>query len=171
MDVEMPKMDGLKTVKYIKIHYPAIKVIMLSNRIEAWIIQKALKSGASGYVTKYSESHEVIDAITKVSRGETYFCKNSFDVMMKQISGKVPTVTNNMAQDYKNLTSREREVLKLIGELKTTKDMADSLSISARTVETHRRNILRKLGYKNSLELIKEVAGKDIKDIVKEPNI
>ena len=133
---------------------------MLSNRTESWIIQKALKYGALGYVTKYAESEEVIESITKVLSGETYLCKTSFNSLMKQISCQTPNGGDNN-QDIQNLTDREKDILKLIAEIKTTKEIAEELSISTRTVETHRRNILHKLGLKNSLALVKGTVGKD----------
>ena len=164
MDVEMPVLDGIQTLSYIKSKYPKIKVIMLSNRTESWIIHKALQLGALGYVTKYAESDEVIEAISHVVKGDTYLCKTSFNSLMKQISSQTTNDINSSLYSV-YLTDREKDILKLISEIKTTKEIAEELSISTRTVETHRRNILHKLGLKNSLALVKEAVSKDDKSI------
>jgi len=153
LDIDMPNLDGLQAISKICEAYPKVKIIMLSNHCEAWIIQKAIKSGALGYVTKYAEGSEVVEAITKVQGGQNYFCKTSFKNLMNKIANKEPEHSSD--GHYTNLTARERDVLKLIVKELTTRQISDELSISIRTVETHRKNLLHKLGAKNTVGLIK----------------
>lgn len=153
MDIDMPNLDGIAALAKIVEKFPKMKIIMLSNHSEAWIIQKTLKSGASGYLTKFAESQEVIEAITKVFKGGNYFCKMSFKNLMDRISNKEPEVRTDT--HFENLTGREKEVLKLIAKELTTREISEQLCISVRTVETHRKNILHKLGAKNTVGLIK----------------
>jgi DNA-binding NarL/FixJ family response regulator len=153
LDIDMPNLDGMQALVRIAKKYPSIKIIMLSNHSEAWIIQKSLKSGAAGYLTKFAESNEVVEAIVKVYQGGNYFCKLSFKNLMNKIANK----DNHSPTDvhYDSLTDREREVLQLIVKEMTTREISAKLNISIRTVETHRKNILKKLGAKNTVGLIK----------------
>ncbi|MDP2362233.1 MAG: response regulator transcription factor, partial [Ignavibacteria bacterium] len=153
MDIDMPSLDGIKTTSLIRSQFRKIKILILSNHIEAHLIQRALKSGANGYLSKFSEANEVVEAIQTVFKGETYYCKASMKAIMEQIT--VSDKTKNFRSAYLELTSREKEVLSLIANEFSTKDISDKLVISIRTVETHRRNIMRKLCVKNTAGMMK----------------
>lgn len=154
LDIDMPNQDGMQTLGEIVKKYANTKIIMLSNHSEAWVIQKSLKTGASGYLTKFAESTEVIEAITKVYQGQNYFCKMSFKNLMNKLTNK-ESDTKTTESQFERLTQREMEILKLIAKELTTKEISEILHISSRTVETHRKNILHKLGAKNTVGLIK----------------
>lgn len=153
LDINMPKIDGMEATKRIVKEYPNLRIIILSSHTEAWVIQKALKSGASGYLTKFVESAEVTEAIKTVSKGESYFCKTSLDAIMKNLVNQDNQASPS--EQYKALTNREKQILQLISKEFKTSEIAEQLSISFRTVETHRKNILHKLGAKNTVGLIK----------------
>lgn len=153
LDINMPKMDGLQTMKRLVERHPNLKIIILSSHNEAWLIQKTLKSGASGYLTKSAEDQEVLEAIMTVHKGGSYCSKDSLQSIVDNITNKKPEI--DQSDLYKSLTKREKEVLQLITKEYNSNEIGDRLNISSRTVETHRKNILQKLGVKNTVGLMK----------------
>lgn len=162
LDIDMPNLDGISTLKEAIKQFPDIKIIMLSNHTEGWIIKKVIESGATGYVTKFSLQDDIVMAIDKVFQGEKYFCQRSFQSLMEGLSNKHNGASKAQDPKYVNLTAREKEVLKLIAKEMTTKQIAEELHISIRTVETHRKNILHKLGAQNTVGLIMAAMDADI---------
>jgi DNA-binding NarL/FixJ family response regulator len=182
LDIDMPKIDGMQILRDIRTKDDNMKVIMLTNHTEGWIVKKAMQIGANGYLTKFAEAEEVKDAINTVLTGESYFCKLSFQNLMKKItqpvnkydqktSGKESkeNVNDNGVVDrsqfhanFQHLTIREKQVLKMIVQENTTREISEKLYISSRTVETHRKNVLQKLGVKNTVSLIKVVMDADL---------
>ncbi len=160
LDIDMPIMDGMQTLGKIVKNKKDTRIIMLSNHTEAWLVQKALKIGASGYISKYADSNEVVEAIVTVHNGGNYFCKTSFKNLMDRIANKKTESSHD--HSYHELTKREMEVLKLIAKEFNSKEISDQLCISPRTVETHRKNILQKLGAKNTVGLIKAAMGANL---------
>jgi DNA-binding NarL/FixJ family response regulator len=182
LDIDMPIIDGMQILRDIRANNDVMKVIMLTNHSEGWIVKKAMQIGANGYLTKFAEADEVRDAINTVLTGETYFCKLSFQNLMKKItqpSAKFDKKTSGVESDdeefdngivdrsqfhsnFQHLTIREKQVLKMIIEEQTSREISEKLYISSRTVETHRKNILKKLGVKNTVSLIKVVLESDL---------
>jgi DNA-binding NarL/FixJ family response regulator len=168
LDIDMPILDGIQTLKEIREKDKNVKIIMLSNHTEAWLIRKSIKKGANGYVTKFADIDELIVGIRKVLQGEKFLCSTSInhiglgtdlnDFLEGKIeinrSGNLDNST--FGAKYQALTAREREILNLVIQENSTKDIAAILYISERTVETHRKNILKKFGLKNSTALVKE---------------
>jgi DNA-binding NarL/FixJ family response regulator len=152
MDITMGDANGIDTSKLVKNEYPDIKILVLSMHSESGYIVKMLEAGASGYLLKDAGKEEMIRAIRTVAEGNTYYSK-------KVSSAIVEHLTNpNKAQKEKAgipLTKREIEVLQLIAEEYSNPEIADKLFISIRTVDTHRRNLLEKLGAKNTAGLVK----------------
>ena len=160
LDINMPKLDGMQAMKEIVHDYPKIKIIILSSHNEAWLIQKVLKQGASGYITKSADDEEVLEAIFKVFKGENYCSKESLNSIINSITHQhEEEEPNNL---YNQLTVREKEILKLISDELTSGEIADKLNISPRTVETHRKKLLQKLGVKNTVGLIKVAMQADL---------
>ena len=149
LDINMPVMDGITLTKKIKKLYPEIKILMLSMYEEKYIINKALKAGADGYISKNSGKKEIITAIGSAIKGERFVS----DTQSKFIQSSI----KNNDRQLKNitLTSREQEILKLISEEVGNSEIALTLDISKRTVETHKKNMILKLGVTNTVGLIK----------------
>jgi DNA-binding NarL/FixJ family response regulator len=148
-DVKMPIMNGLEAIDQLSKNFPAMKFIVLTMHEEREYVVNALKIGASGYLLKTVDGPELEKAILTIFHGGKYFS---------------PIVTNILAETVKKpetnetgeITPREKEVLDLVGQGKSTKQIADQLNISIRTVESHRINMLKKMKVNNTAELIKK---------------
>jgi len=160
MDVNMPVMSGVETTRRIRDKYPDIKVLALTMFDDTLHISEMIKAGAAGYLLKNAGKEELLDAIMKVSRGEKYV---SNDVSVKIIermfsndqSAETQGGSNNNNSRKPELTKREMEIIKLIAQEMTNAEIAAKLNNSPMTIITHRKNLLRKLGVKNTAGLIK----------------
>lgn len=137
MDINMPDMNGIDAIELFKDQLPATKLLMLSMHDSREYISTSTMYGASGYVLKDVSTSEIVTAIEKVAAGGTYFSTGVSQVLMGEQND---TAANSL------LTTREQAVLLLVAEGKSNKDVAAKLDISIRTVETHRKNIKKKLG-------------------------
>jgi DNA-binding NarL/FixJ family response regulator len=161
MDINMPVLSGLETTKKVKQLYPSVKVLALTMFDDTLHISEMMKAGASGYLLKNAGKEELIDAIIKVCRGEKYV---SNDVSVKLIE-RMFTNEQDLKSDQPNninpnvrkaeLTKRELEIIKLIAQEMTNNEIAAHLNNSPMTIITHRKNLLRKIGVKNTAGLIK----------------
>ncbi len=151
LDVEMPEMNGIEVCQLVSKRLPTIKVIALTMLIQASIIRAMTKAGASGFIIKNTSSEELVFAISEVYKGENYYSKEVTRSLEKGI-----TLAGTSAQ-VPRLSRREKEITKLIMDSMNTREIAKELGISIGTVETHRKNILRKLGVKNSVGLVRMV--------------
>ena len=144
MDVDMPQMDGLAVTQALRKEFPQIKVLMLSMYRDTDYILRILQSGALGYVLKDAPAEELVNAVESIHRGESYFSADVARVALNQfVRG------TNEGPSAMNLTNREREVLILIAEGLSNKEIACKLNVGVRTVETHRERIMRKLNIRN----------------------
>ena len=148
-DINMPVMDGITLVKKITKLYPKTKTMMLSMYEERHIINKAIKAGANGYMSKNAGKKDILNAIESCIKGEKVTFKRQSAFTQKSIQN-----TNKSIKEI-SLTNRERQILKLITQEATNTDISLSLNISKRTVEAHKKNIFLKLGVKNTIGLIK----------------
>jgi len=142
MDINLPDMNGIDATEQLKKKWPAIHVVAISNLNEASVARRMLQSGASGYLLKNVSSAELIQAIVDVQAGKEVVSKE-MQHALAETKEEIPFVT-----------AREREVLGLLAEGKTTPEIANQLFISKLTVETHRRNLLQKFKVANSASLI-----------------
>lgn len=148
LDINMPVLNGLEAARHIKQTFPAVKLVVLSTYNEDHIVEKAKASGVNGYLLKNCSKEELLQTIGLVMNGQTSFPYR-------------PPKENNLfdKNDYflrrYNLTRREVELLQLVKEGLTNQQMADRLFLSVYTIETHRKNILQKLGLKSSVALMK----------------
>jgi DNA-binding NarL/FixJ family response regulator len=155
LDISMPKKDGLEVIKeFNKKGFPC-KVIILSSYDDLKIIKEVMNLGASGYLTKQCAGENIVEAIQTVANGEEYFCK----VVREKIFN---TATQNNAQLIQKkisntslLTEREIEITTLIALEYSGKEISEKLFISTNTVETHRKNIIKKLKAKNTISIVK----------------
>jgi len=154
MDVLMGGMTGIEATRWIKSDDPTIKVVMLSMEISREYVSAGIQSGVDGYLPKDIDKDTLVEAIRTVSKGGRFFN----DAIMKLVfedfysREKLKTPTAKLPND---LTKREFEVLGLVATGRTNKEVAEGLFISVKTVETHKTNILQKLGLKNTAELVK----------------
>ncbi len=152
MDITLKDGEGPAATKWLKEKKPSSKVLIFSMHQEKKYIKKVLKSGASGYLLKDAGTKEMMQAIRTIYSGETFYSQTIMQSIVKQLMDDKPTKKNITGQ---NLTKRELEILKLIAEEKSNKEIAETLFISNRTVDAHRRNILEKLQVKNTAGLVK----------------
>ncbi|MBT4881238.1 response regulator transcription factor [Flavobacteriales bacterium] len=148
-DINMPIMDGITLTKKIKKLYPDIKIMMLSMYEEKYIINKALKGGADGYISKNSGKEEILNAIEDCMKGKKYISNTQSKFIQSNIK------SNDKELRDITLTNREKQILKLITEEVSNSDIALKLDISKRTVETHKKNLILKLGVTSTVGLIK----------------
>lgn len=152
MDYNMPLMDGLECTRLIRERFPEVKILVLSMHSTPGHIQKILKAGAHGYLLKNTGKEELLKAMVKVKEGGTYYSAEVTETIMQGLQRKEAQASN---YQIAKLTERERDVLILIAEEKTTLEIAEDLHISKHTVETHRKNLISKLQVRNVSGLVK----------------
>jgi two-component system response regulator NreC len=153
MDIDMPVMNGIEATKQILKDFQSVKVVILSMHKEGGLIKNLIAIGAHGFLLKNSDQAELIDAIRKVASGDRYF---SPDVTMSLLSKTSVDSSSFKGIDLlSQLTERETEILKLIAEGYSNKEIGEKLFISHRTVDTHRTNLMKKLDVTNIAGLIK----------------
>ncbi len=156
MDIKMPELSGIEATVRVKAHYPGVRVLALSMHDEERYIVNMLKAGATGYVLKNTGKEELVEAIETIHSGDSYFTPAVSQKLLNQFMHQAGSRTSEKAaQPLSALSAREVEVLKLISQEMTNQEIADNLCISKRTVDTHRKNLLVKLGAKNTVGLIK----------------
>ncbi|MFL5832127.1 MAG: response regulator [Solirubrobacteraceae bacterium] len=149
LDVGMPRMTGLQAAREIRSHLPDTRVLMLSMHDDEHYLYEALTAGASGYVLKREADQDLVGAIRAVGRGEAFLTNAAERTIIRQWmadGGQGPVIP---------LTPREEEVVKLIAEAYTNAQIALTLHVSEKTVESHRANVLRKLGMRDRVELVR----------------
>jgi DNA-binding NarL/FixJ family response regulator len=147
VDMNMPGMSGLEAMEKLHATFPEIKFVVLTMHEEREYVQKALKAGAAGYLLKNIDREELVSAIRAVFNGGKYFSPEITSILADTVARPAST---------EEITPREKEVLELVATGHSTKQIADKLGISIRTVETHRINMLKKLEVNNSAELIRK---------------
>lgn len=152
MDINMPVLNGLETAKILKKNHPELKVIMLSMLNDSSIIKHLIEQGARAYMMKNAGQDEIVSTILKVSEGERCFDN---DLLMEILELKKARNRKKETSLFPKLSRREKEILSLIVDEYTTSEIAKELFISFGTVETHRRNMLNKLGLKNTAGLVR----------------
>ena len=163
MDISMPVMDGIECTENITRDYPEVKVLALSMMNDGQFIKKMLNAGASGYILKNSGEEEIKKALRAVNNGETYFSAEVNEtVMQNMLKGGVKR-NHKLVVDLP-LTSREKEVLRLILKEYSNQEIAEELFISPRTVDAHKRNLLEKTGSKNTAGLVLYAIEKNLFD-------
>ena len=152
MDIGMPILNGIEATKRINAEYPRTAVIILSVHSDEGYVLRALKAGARGYLLKDSAESDLIQAVRVVAAGKAFFSPAVSKILADDYVRQVQQ--QGVADRYDLLTTRERELLQLIAELKPTKEIAELLRISPHTVDTHRGNLMQKLDIHSIPELI-----------------
>jgi two-component system, NarL family, response regulator NreC len=152
LDLAMPNLSGIEAAQQMLAHRPSIAVVILSMHSDEGYVLRALKAGAKGYLLKDSAEGDLIDAIKAVSQGKTFFSPEISRMLVEDYVREIRA--RGVEDSYELLTAREREILQLIAEGRSNKDVAARLNLSLYTVETHRRNLQDKLNLHSLAELI-----------------
>ena len=153
MDIKLKQESGIEITEKLRILYPQIQVVALSMYDEPNIIMKMISSGAKGYLLKNTTKEEVKQAILNVMQGQDYYSKEAATTVMQKIAKKPIHGLSNL--DFKGFSLREVQIIKLLCDGKSNKEIAHVLSLSTRTVETHRLRIMKKMNVDTLAELIK----------------
>jgi DNA-binding NarL/FixJ family response regulator len=152
-DFNMPYLNGIELTVQVREAYPAMKILMLTVKDELGAIQDAYRAGISGYVMKKANRMELETALRTVASGQKYFSESVMRELMMGSSKREES--GDHTDEFVQLTKREMEIVRLIAQELSTSEIADQLFISPGTVETHRHNIMKKLGAKNVIGIIK----------------
>jgi DNA-binding NarL/FixJ family response regulator len=152
MDIAMPNLNGIEATRQMVAKCPEIKVMALSSHSDRAMIASMLKAGASGYMLKESAFTELTKGIDAMQSNQTYLCSKVSNVVL---SDYVNMLTDPKRSSGEVLTAREREVLQLVAEGATTKEIAAKLEVSVKTIDSHREHIMDKLAIRNVAELTK----------------
>lgn len=152
LDLMIPRLHGLEVTRQVRQEYRSTKVIILSMHADEPYVVEALRNGASGYVLKDSTAADLVKAVREVATGKRYL---SASLAERAITGYLKKPGEIGQDPYETLTNRERLVFQLAAEGQSSKEVADKLFISPRTAETHRANLMRKLGLKSQTELVR----------------
>jgi DNA-binding NarL/FixJ family response regulator len=148
LDISMPRMTGLQATRELSHRRPELRLLILSMHENEQFLFEALKAGASGYVLKSGADDDIVDACRAAMRGESFLYPSAVNTLVRDFLER-----GGKEGDYDPLTPRELEVLKLIAEGKTSKEIADLLVLSIKTVERHRADILHRLGMRDRVDL------------------
>jgi len=154
MDLSMPKIGGIQATQQLKEKYPDISVLILTVHDDDSLLHEAIRSGASGYILKRAVETELTNAIRSVSRGDLYI----HPAMTRALLNNSPISTDVKRSDAATLTHREVDVLRLIAQGCSNRQIATQLTISVRTVESHRANLMAKLNLHSRVELVRYAA-------------
>ena len=164
MDVAMPRLNGIEATLRIRRQWPACRVLVLTQHGRREYVQQLLQAGASGYVMKKSGGAEVVTAIRAVRDGHVYLGLDVADLVVEDYVERLrrPDVSGGCGGEL--LTDREREVLTLVAEGRSTREIASALTVTIKTVDAHRAAIRRKLGLHTQAELVKYAIRKGLTD-------
>ena len=151
LDLSMPDLDGIAVTRQLKPQYPDLRILILTVHEDEAMLREAIKAGASGYIVKRAAEAELIAAIETIRRGDPYVDP----ALLRVLLGESTKPRTEQAASPDPLTPRETDVLKLIVQGYTNRQVGEELSISVRTVEGHRANLLEKLGLRTRVELVR----------------
>jgi len=165
VDISLPDINGVQVATEMRSYLPDTKIMIVSMHSKIDYIAEAFQAGATGYVAKDSASDRLIQGIESVLKGE-YFLDSSVSHQVVEKLMKFPVKDAKITDaDYGSLTPREQEVMRLLAEGSTPKEIADKLCISPKTVENHRANIMKKLGIHSTMELVRYAARLGLIDV------
>jgi len=156
LDVALTNRSGFELAKELLMDDPQAKILFLTMQLNENLLSQAIRAGAMGYVMKNVDRAELLDGVKQISRGKAYFSQSALRIMADYYiqTHRSPIHHQQVLTDF-GLTGREREILSMIAESHTSQKIGEKLFISQRTVETHRSNIMQKLGIKNSAGLVR----------------
>jgi DNA-binding NarL/FixJ family response regulator len=151
-DIDEKHAEGIDLVRYVRAHHPMLPILVLSTQDETIYAERMLALGANGYINKQASSAELLASLRCVLDGHIYLSDTIRDHMIQKFAG---TPSSALANPVDRLSTRELQVLSLLGEGRSTREAAHSLHVSIKTVESHRQRIKRKLNLKNSVQLLR----------------
>ena len=152
LDLYMPEMNGLEAARQIRHELPRTEVLVFTMHESEQIIREVLAAGARGYVLKSDAGRQLISAVEALSHHKPFFTAKVSETLLDAYLNS--TLTPDEGSVYSALTAREREIVQMLAEGKSNKEIGERLSISVKTVETHRANVMRKLGINSIVELV-----------------
>jgi len=152
IDLSLKSGDGINLIKRIKSRYPSVRMLVWSMHSEGLFAERALRAGASGYITKEHATDRIVDALREVLRGRIYVSPAMNDKLLQRVAGPAAAPRG---RDVDSLSDRELEVLRAIGRGQTTQEIAARLFLSAKTVATYRDRVRRKLGVESGQHLVR----------------
>jgi DNA-binding NarL/FixJ family response regulator len=162
LDIGMPNLNGLAATRQLTQHDPNLKIIVLTITDSDHVIREALDAGARGFVLKSDAVRDLVSAIEALQRGQMFFTPRVNEMVLAGFLEKGTAVPRSVLPKFPNLTPREREVIQLLAEGKSSKEVATLLNLSTKTAETHRSNIMRKLGFHSIRDLVLYAVKNDI---------
>ena len=153
LDIGMPKLDGIDVLRSFQKNGNLPNTIILTSYNDVKLIKEVLKMGAKGFITKVSAGESIIEAINTVHEGDMYFSSDIRNKIINSFAGKKISEEAHFNEYFGMLSDREYEILKLIAQEYTNKEIAETLHISVGTIETHKKNIMSKLGVRNAVGL------------------
>ena len=153
MDISMPIMDGLEATRRIRRDFPRTKVLVLTQYDDKEYVFPVVEAGAAGFISKTAASSELVKGIRSIYQGDSYLSPSVTRLFVEDYQHGVGGQASH--DSYEQLTDRERDVLKLVAEGYTTREIADILVVSSKTVEGHKTNLMAKLGIHNRIGLVK----------------
>jgi len=166
LDIRMPEMTGLEAAARLRDYSATTKAVILSMHDSEEYVVQALHAGAYGYLLKDTDKAEFIRALKQVYAGSKYFSGGVSNILANMVlNGATPATAREAyaeEEDPYHLTRREREILRMVVHGKANKDIADSLGKSVRTIETHRFNIMKKLGVNNAVDMVNKVVNENL---------
>ncbi len=164
IDITLPDMDGIKLTKQLHKQYPEMQILIVSMHNRPNYVIESFRAGAHGYVVKQSSTENFLDALRCVAQGN-YFVDGSLGMDLATIFSSTSGETNVRDAAYASLSPREQQVMRLLAEGKTCKEIGDELGISSKTADVHRANVLKKLDLDNTIELVRYAAAIGLIDL------
>jgi DNA-binding NarL/FixJ family response regulator len=150
VDISMPRLSGIEVVRRLTAELPRVRVLVLTMHEEDEYVLQMVRAGAAGYLVKHAATTELLNAIRAVAAGGVHFGPYATRILVDQLQQPQP-----VADPYGSLSAREREVLHLVVDGLTIKEIAQRLDVSAKSAENHRSRVLAKLGVRNTAELVR----------------
>lgn len=170
LDIGMPNLNGLAATRQLTEYDPNFKIIVLTITDSDHVIREALDAGARGFVLKSDAVRDLISAIEALQRGQMFFTPRVNEMVLAGFLEKGTVAHRGAVPKFPNLTPREREVIQLLAEGKSSKEVATVLNLSTKTAETHRSNIMRKLGFHSIRDLVLYAVKNDIIQVQMPPD-
>lgn len=159
LDLTMPKMNGIEAAKVISEEYPEVKILIFSMHRNKEYIVKSVENGANGYLLKDTGKEELLRAIKVVSEGRKYFPPEISEVIINELLAKTSGIQEETRPIYEKITPKEKQILGMIVQGYNSREMANKLFLSIRTVDNHRANMMKKVKAKNTADLVKMAIG------------